>query len=429
MIAIARKIVRVRLGQPRYSGCAWQSVQASDPAPNLAESVLLTDAVTTHGARCLDGSPQRLWLQLASHPANASKWYFHFMGGAWCKSEEECIDRAYDPTKCYRGSSNVSCFNANGDKEPGVDFNQTMDFRDVPAINGARWGGGLLISDPTTNPLTHDWNKVEIVYCDGGSYSGNNETVGRVSFGGIDNRPLYYRGQRNLEAAIDYLATEHGMDAASHLVVSGDSAGGLATYWHADWFQTRLPKTKVIVAPDSGFFLGDQSKPAWPTSLAWIATAMNSTRGLDASCVSAAAAAHKSAATACTLPEDVAKHIEVPVFVMNSRFDPALISISTSKVDPNVVGLKVLDTVNRTVLAGRPNNAAFITSCHEHCGQWAQGQILEGHNDFNVTIDGWTAPFALDSWAAGVWAGQAPARTVWVQKHLYPCDDCCLGGN
>lgn len=88
-------------------------------------------------------------------------------------------------------------------------------------------------------------NKVEIVYCDGGSYSGNNETVGRVSFGGIDNRPLYYRGQRNLEAAIDYLATEHGMDAASHLVVSGDSAGGLATYWHADWFQTRLPKTNV----------------------------------------------------------------------------------------------------------------------------------------------------------------------------------------
>lgn len=166
---------------------------------------------------------------------------------------------------------------------------------------------------------------------------------------------------------------------------------------------------------------------------------------------------------------------------MNSRFDPALISISTSKVDPNVVGLKVigpfnlnshvrpvdfpsccrlcihcdgrqslkaqiyirhnevhssnvllpqvLDTVNRTVLAGRPNNAAFITSCHEHCGQWAQGQILEGHDDFNVTIDGWTAPFALDSWAAGVWAGQTPARTVWVQKHLYPCDDCCSGGN
>lgn len=74
-------------------------------------------------------------------------------------------------------------------------------------------------------------------------------------------------------------------------------------------------RTQVLVAPDSGFFLGDQSKPAWPASLAWIATAMNSTRGLDASCVSAAAAAHKSAATECTLPEDVAKHIEVWVLL------------------------------------------------------------------------------------------------------------------
>lgn len=28
------------------------------------------------------------------------------------------------------------------------------------------------MNTPETNPLTHDWNKVEIVYCDGGSYSG-----------------------------------------------------------------------------------------------------------------------------------------------------------------------------------------------------------------------------------------------------------------
>ena len=47
--------------------CAVQAtVQASpvvsdDLAPNLAQTILLTDAVETHGARCLDGSPQRLW--------------------------------------------------------------------------------------------------------------------------------------------------------------------------------------------------------------------------------------------------------------------------------------------------------------------------------------------------------------------------------
>ena len=76
------------------------------PAPNMARSVLLTDYVQSHGARCLDGSPQRIWLQLAAPgSANASKWYFHFMGGGWCESTASCTSRAYDPAQCYRGSS------------------------------------------------------------------------------------------------------------------------------------------------------------------------------------------------------------------------------------------------------------------------------------------------------------------------------------
>ena len=76
------------------------------------------------------------------------------------------------------------------------------------------------------------------------------------------------------------------------------------------------------MAPDSGFFLGDESKPAWPQALEWIATAMNSTAGLDKSCVAAAVAAGKSPAAGCTLPEDVAKHVETPLFVMNSVTRP-----------------------------------------------------------------------------------------------------------
>jgi hypothetical protein len=49
----------------------------------------------------------------------------------------------------------------------------------------------------------------------------------------------------------------------------------------------------------------------------------SSTEGLDASCVAAAAKAAgggKSPGEACTLPEDVAPHIQVPLFVMNSKY-------------------------------------------------------------------------------------------------------------
>ena len=89
------------------------SVLAVSPGPNLAKSVLLADAVDSLGARCLDGSPQRIWIQEATSAVNASKWYVHLMGGGWCTSMASCTARAYSPSQCYRGSSNVSCFNNN----------------------------------------------------------------------------------------------------------------------------------------------------------------------------------------------------------------------------------------------------------------------------------------------------------------------------
>jgi hypothetical protein len=88
---------------------------------------------------------------------------------------------------------------------------------------------------------------------------------------------------------------------------------------------------------------------------------MNSTSGLDASCVAAATAAGQTAGAACTLPEKVSKHISTPVFVMNSRFDPALLSICTNSptaADVNRVGQYVIDAINATVLETSPSNAA-----------------------------------------------------------------------
>lgn len=136
-------------------------------------------------------------------------------------------------------------------------------------------------------------------------------------------------------ATLQHLMDNEGMDKATKLVVSGDSAGGLATYWHADAMQkilnsehekqqsqsqsqSQLAKSDschVLAVPDHGFFLEDKSKPAWPEALNWMVTAMNSTSGLDQSCVKA-----QSDWRRCTLPEVVSKYIGVPLFVVNSRY-------------------------------------------------------------------------------------------------------------
>lgn len=229
--------------------------------PNLARSVLLSDAVTSHGARCLDGTPARLWIQesQSTNSANRSKWYIHLMGGGDCDTLDDCADRAYAPAKCMRGSSSEACFNSEQiGLCAGQPLNETMDFRDIPCINGARWGGGLLTNDPATNPVAWDWNKVEIAYCDGNSFAGDNTTVTHVAYGPERKAlPLYFRGKRILRAAVDFLKRAHGLGGPrTQLLLGGDSAGGVATFWHADFLRQALPPTAAVLAvPDSGFFI------------------------------------------------------------------------------------------------------------------------------------------------------------------------------
>ena len=195
--------------------------------PSLAQSVLLTDAVAK-GAACLDGSPQRYWIQKAQSTANASKWSVHMMGGGWCESTASCASRAFS----YIGSSNTAYFTTTSDSMPGVsNYSDVMDFAYLPSCLGARWCGGLMANDTVHNPVSSDWNKVLISYCDGGSFGGANMNVTPAVSGGkpVD---LHYRGFYNLNAVIDDLLANRGLASATDLILSGDSAGGLAVYWH-----------------------------------------------------------------------------------------------------------------------------------------------------------------------------------------------------
>ena len=153
------------------------------------------------------------------------------------------------------------------------------------------------------------------------------------------------------------------------------SAGGLATYFHADALAALLPLAKVTAAPDSGFFYAtDPQYPYWRDELLNIVSFMNATAGLDASCVAAVRAAGGDPAT-CAFPEVLAPHVATPLFVMNGRFDPALDSIAAGENQRNAtpvreIGERFLALVNSTVLQpGGGRNAAFVTSCAQHCGE------------------------------------------------------------
>jgi len=405
--------------------------------PNLFQSVLLDEYVNTTGARCLDGTPVRYWIQqsppLTSNHSislqNRTKWVIHFMGGGWCFDVASCTVRAFQ-YRCYMGSSDPKCFDREtGNDIPGKKFAPVMDLADIPSILGARWGGGLMINDPLRNPFTYDWNKVELHYCDGGSFTGNNETVTRVDFNGSKDLPLYFRGQRNFDAVMTHLVRTYGLGDATDIILSGDSAGGMAVFLHADHLQTFLPSSRVVAVPDSGFFFADlPAAPQWPRSIEGMALAMNSS--LDPFCV---AAVERNSAVKCIRPDVASQYIHVPTFVMNSIFDPALDEIienppEDGKNVTNVrrIGQALVQRLNETLLSRQPQaSGAFLTGCHEHCGQWGTGQggLFP---DYNVSIDGYNGVCALQEWwETSLRQGGQAGRRLWIQQGEYPCANCC----
>lgn len=70
----------------------------------------------------------------------------------------------------------------------------------------------------------YNWNTVFIRYCDGGSFTGSNSSTTIVQ--GME---LFFRGKHILKAVIDDLLDNRGLSNATDVVVSGCSAGGLAS--------------------------------------------------------------------------------------------------------------------------------------------------------------------------------------------------------
>ena len=100
-------------------------------------------------------------------------------------------------------------------------------------------------------------------YCDGASLSGDKPTPTNVN-GTI----LQFRGRAILDAHIKSILNERGMKQATDVIVSGCSAGGLATYLHCDhWADAIASATsntaKVACMPDSGFFLDEDRAPLY----------------------------------------------------------------------------------------------------------------------------------------------------------------------
>ena len=104
-----------------------------------------------NGAACLDGSAPAYWFV---EGAASTKYYINFEGGGWCTSLDDCYNRAYGSGR-RKGSSG-------GLPDP---FN-------LIGLMGS-WGNWYFSNQTddgqghALNPVMHDWNMLQVLYCDG----------------------------------------------------------------------------------------------------------------------------------------------------------------------------------------------------------------------------------------------------------------------
>jgi hypothetical protein len=203
----------------------------------------------------------------------------------------------------------------------------------------------------------------------------------------------------------DLIANEHLGDATVALI-GGDSAGGLATFFHIDFMreqiQSKNPTARVLGQPDSGF---------WPDGEGFAATfrdfftMQNSTAGLNSKCV----AAEGANVTKCLFPQYFAQMIETPLFPLQSIYDPL-----QKDSDRDAHGQWIINTMNATIFSN-PQNGGWLHSCERHCG----AELL--------TIDGVHYPEAVQDFFLTP-GGAPPSQKLWLQIKPYPCTACCNDG-
>lgn len=88
------------------------------------------------------------------------------------------------------------------------------------------------------------------MYCDGAFHQGNNKSPIQYK-----DTQLYFRGAVNTRSHLKWAESKYSLSKAEKVIVSGSSAGGIATYLWVDHIRTLVSDPKVVSGVvDSGIF-------------------------------------------------------------------------------------------------------------------------------------------------------------------------------
>ncbi|XP_078149217.1 pectinacetylesterase family protein [Carex rostrata] len=326
----------------------------------MVELTLVQSAVAK-GAVCLDGSPAGYHLQ-RGHGSGANNWLVDLEGGGWCNDRDSCMSR--------------STFSLGSSK-----------YMDKVLFSA------ILSNNSDENPDFYNWNRVRVRYCDGASFAGE----------GYDNvSGLYFRGQRIWSAVMEELM-DLGMNSSQQALLSGCSAGGLASILHCDRFRSIFPlQTTVKCLADAGLFLDyvDVSGQRTLRDLYdGVVTLQGVAQNLPKRCIS------RMNATSCFFPENLVNGIETPIFLLNAAYDTwqiqnsiapisaeegpwkscrlSYLNCNSSQIEFLQEFRRKMTRVGENFYQSKSTNGLFINSCFTH-GQAVLPDTWYGDNSPSI---------------------------------------------
>lgn len=309
-------------------------------------TLVSSSLASSKGAVCLDGTLPAYHLDRGSG-SGANSWLIQLEGGGWCNTVRSCVFRK----TTRRGSSKY--------------MEKILPFT------------GILSNKAEENPDFFNWNRVKLRYCDGASFSGNSENK---------DAQLFFRGQQIWLAAMEELMSL-GMNKANKALLSGCSAGGLASILHCDEFGDMLPHTtKVKCLSDAGMFL-DAVDVSGGHTLRNMYDGVVNLQGLQNN-LPKTCTDHLDP-TSCFFPQNLIANVKTPLFLLNAAYDAWQVSASLapSSADPhgywrscksnhalcNTSQIQYFQDFRNQMLqdikefSSSNQNGLFINSCFAHC--------------------------------------------------------------
>lgn len=367
---------------------------AAPPANALTVGLTLIQGAAAKGAVCLDGTLPGYHLH-GGFGTGANSWLIQLEGGGWCNTIRSCVFRK----TTRRGSSKY--------------FEKELPFT------------GILSNKAEENPDFFNWNRVKIRYCDGASFAGDGENKAAA---------LQFRGQRIWQAAIEELMFK-GMRNADHALLSGCSAGGLASILHCDEFREFFPaSTKVKCLSDAGLFM-DATDVSGGHTMRTFFGGVVSLQGVQGHLASTCTS-HLDP-TSCFFPQNIIANIKTPLFILNAAYDSWQVqqSLAPPSADPSgmwrdckldnekcsATQLQFLQGFRNSMLnaikgiEGLGQNGLFINSCFSHCQSerqdtwFADDSPVLGNKAIAISVGDW-------------YFDRGSSKAI---DCAYPCDKTC----